>query len=421
MANHFPSVSWSRGASMYEINIRQYSVEGTFKAFQQHLPRLKNMGIDILWFMPITPISLDVRQGTLGSYYACSSYVEINPEFGTLNDFKALVVEAHSLGMKVIIDWVANHTGWDHEWTKTNKNYYLLDEQGNFTERNGWHDVIDLNYQNQHMRTAMIAAMQYWVNTCNIDGFRCDMAHLVPLDFWQEARTQCDALKPLFWLAECEDVQYHNVFDVTYAWEWMHVTEKFFQGNASLHHVFDVLHKYTQYPKDSRKLFFTTNHDENSWNGTEYEKFGDAAKAMAVFAATWSGMSLVYSGQENPNLKRLKFFDKDVIEWNQPLQLFDFYKTILQLSKSKVISLAETFILPTQHEGVMGYLRKHENEVVLVLLNFTGASKLQISVEHNWLNNKFVNAFSKLDYNFKQKEVFELQAYEYLVYATNNG
>ena len=142
---------------------------------------------------------------------------------------------------------------------------------------------------------------------------------------------------------------------------------------------------------------------------------------MAVFAATWSGMPLVYSGQENPNLKRLKFFDKDVIEWNQPLQLFDFYKTILQLSKSKVISLAETFILPTQHEGVMGYLRKHENEVVLVLLNFTGASKLQISVEHNWLNNKFVNAFSKLDYNFKQKEVFELQAYEYLVYATNNG
>jgi glycosidase len=259
------------------------------------------------------------------------------------------------------------------------------------------------------------------VNTCNIDGFRCDMAHLVPLDFWQEARTQCDALKPLFWLAECEDVQYHNVFDVTYAWEWMHVTEKFFQGNASLHHVFDVLHKYTQYPKDSRKLFFTTNHDENSWNGTEYEKFGGAAKVMAVFAATWSGMPLVYSGQENPNLKRLKFFDKDVIEWNQPLQLFDFYKTILQLSKSKVISLAETFILPTQHEGVMGYLRKHENEVVLVLLNFTGASKLQISVEHNWLNNKFVNAFSKLDYNFKQKEVFELQAYEYLVYATNNG
>lgn len=418
MANHFKSVEWSTGAAMYEVNIRQFTEEGTFNAFQQHLPRLKNMGIDILWFMPITPISFEVRQGTLGSYYACSSYVKINPEYGTLNDFKELVKEAHSLGMKVIIDWVANHTGWDHEWTKTNKDYYLLDINGNFTERNGWHDVIDLNFENKALRQEMIQAMKHWVATCNIDGFRCDMAHLVPLDFWQEARLQCDALKPLFWLAECEHVEYHNVFDVTYAWEWMHITEKYFQGNASLNHIYDVLHKYTQYPKDSRKLLFTTNHDENSWNGTEYEKFGDSANVLAVFTTTWSGMPLVYSGQENPNLKRLKFFDKDVIEWNKNLQLFDFYKTILKLSKSKAIALGETFILPSNHNNVMAFFRKYEDEVVLVLLNLSNNSKINITVEHDWLMQKFGNVFSQLSYTFKRKENFELQANEYLIYAT---
>lgn len=417
MANHFPSVNWAIGASLYEANIRQYTVEGTFAEFQKHLPRLKAMGIDIIWLMPITPISIEVRQGTLGSYYACSSYVKINAEYGTLNDFKSLIDEAHELGLKVIIDWVANHTGWDHHWTKEHSDWYEKDAAGNFTEENGWHDVIDLDYSNNNMRKAMIEAMQYWVKECDIDGFRCDMAHLVPLDFWNEARIACDNIKKLFWLAECENVEYHNVFDVTYAWEWMHVTEKYFQGNASLNHVYDVLHKYSQYPKDSKKLFFTTNHDENSWNGTEYEKYGNAAKAMAVLTTTLNGMPLVYSGQENPNTKRLKFFDKDVIEWNSKLQLHDFYKAILTLHKSKAIAEGEMFNLPTNHEHVMAFLRKKELEVVLVILNFCGEGKIKIQVNHEWLNGNFSNVFSGLKYTLKQNEIFELQGYEYLVYC----
>ncbi len=416
MANHFPSVTWALGASIYEVNIRQYTVEGTFAAFQKHLPRLKAMGIDIIWLMPITPISVEVRQGTLGSYYACSSYVEINPEYGTLHDFKSLVDEAHDLGLRIIIDWIANHTGWDHHWTKENSDWYEKDAAGNFTEENGWHDVIDLDYTNANMRNAMIEAMQYWVKACDIDGFRCDMAHLVPLDFWNEARVACDNLKKLFWLAECENVAYHNVFDVTYAWEWMHVTEKYFQGNATLNHVYDVLHKYSQYPKDSKKLYFTTNHDENSWNGTEYEKYGHAAKAMAVLTTTLNGMPLVYSGQENPNNKRLKFFDKDVIEWNYQLQLYDFYKAILTLHKSKAIAEGEMFNLPTNHLHVMAFLRKKEQEVVLVILNFSGEGKIKIEVNHEWLNGNFSNVFSGLKYTLKQNEIFELQGYEYLVY-----
>ena len=416
MANHFPTVAWATGASMYEVNIRQYTPEGTFAAFQKHLPRLKAMGVDIIWLMPITPISIEVRQGTLGSYYACSSYVKINPEYGALNNFKSLIEEAHELGLKVIIDWVANHTGWDHHWTKEHSDWYEKDAAGNFTEENGWHDVIDLDYSNHNMRKAMIEAMQYWVKECNIDGFRCDMAHLVPLDFWNDARKQCDTIKKLFWLAECENVEYHNVFDVTYAWEWMHVTEKYFQGNASLNHVYDVLHKYSQYPKDSKKLYFTTNHDENSWNGTEYEKYGNAAKAMAVLTATLNGMPLVYSGQENPNHKRLKFFDKDVIGWNNKLQLHDFYKTILYLHKSNAVASGEMFSLPTNHEHVMAFFRRKENEVVLVLLNFSADTKIKINVQHEWLQGNFKNVFSNLMYSFKSNETFELQAYEYLVY-----
>jgi glycosidase len=416
MANHFPTVPWATGASMYEVNIRQYTPEGTFSAFLQHLPRLRDMGIDILWLMPITPISVLARQGSLGSYYACSSYTKINPAYGTLADFKTLVDEAHQLGFKVIIDWVANHTGHDHEWTKGHPDWFMQDEAGNFTERNGWKDVIDLNYSNNHMRKAMIEAMEFWVKDYNIDGFRCDMAHLVPLDFWQEARLACDGVKPLFWLAECEVMQYHNVFDVSYAWEWMHVTQKYFQGNASLSHVYDVLHKYSQYPKDSKKLFFTTNHDENSWNGSEYEKYGQAAKAMAVFAATWNGMPLVYSGQESPNRKRLKFFDKDLIEWHQPLQLHDFYKVLLSLHKTKAVAEGETFILPTHNPDVMAYLRRKGKEVVLVILNLGSNNGLLISLEHEWLQGSFSNSFSGLSFAFDAKEVFELQAYEYLVY-----
>lgn len=418
MAIHFSTVSWATGINIYEVNIRQYTTEGTFAAFEQHLPRLRNMGVDMLWLMPITPISLVKRQGALGSYYACSSYTLINNEFGTLDDFKHLVQTAHELGFKIIIDWVANHTGCDHAWTVEHPDWYVKDADGNFTEINGWQDVIDLNFSNYNMRAALIEAMQYWIKECDIDGFRCDMAHLVPLDFWKDARTACDAVKPLFWLAECEVMEYHNVFDVSYAWQWMHPSEQYVKGNTGLNSVYDVLHTYSQYPQGAKKLFFTSNHDENSWTGTEYEKYGNAAKAMAVFTCTWNGVPLIYSGQESPNKKRLKFFDKDLIEWNKPLQLHDFYKTLLTLHKSAAIAEGETFILPNNNTDVMAYLRRKDNEVVLVILNMTAKDRIEFSVEHDWLMHEFSNVFSGLTYSFNRKEIFELQAYEYLIYKS---
>ena len=180
----FSAVPWSLNTSIYEINLRQYTEAGTFVAFQEHLPRLRDMGVGILWFMPITPISIKKRLGTLGSYYACSDYTSTNPEFGTVQDFASLVREAHRLGFKVIIDWVANHTGWDHHWVDTNPGFYKKNAAGEFYDSHGWEDVIDLNYYDHAMRREMVNAMRFWVETCEIDGFRCDMAHLVPLDCW---------------------------------------------------------------------------------------------------------------------------------------------------------------------------------------------------------------------------------------------
>jgi glycosidase len=416
MANHFDTISWAKNAVIYEVNIRQYTPEGTFKAFENHLQRIANMGINIIWLMPITPISLQNRQGTLGSYYACSSYTKINPEFGNEANFASLVAKAHSLGLKIIVDWVANHTGCDNEWTITNKDYYALDNENNFTERNGWKDVFDLNYNNINMQNAMINAMQYWVKTFDIDGFRCDMAHLVSLEFWAIARTQIDATKKLFWLAETETDNYNNVFDVTYAWAWMHASEDLRKKEQLMHNMYNVLHNYSQQPKGSKKMLFTANHDENSWNGTEYLKYGKAAKAFAVFTFTWqNSMPLIYSGQEAANKKQLHFFDKDEIIWQNPPVLQNFYTTLSQLHATEIITNGSLFILPTAN-NICAFLRILNNEKILIILNFSDADQQKVSISHPNIFGNFINIFSQLSYTFSETETFELMGGDYLVF-----
>jgi glycosidase len=259
--------------------------------------------------MPITPIAVKNRKGTMGSQYACSDYTAINPEFGTEQEFKNFVQQAHNMGFKVIIDWVANHTGWDHVWTKSHPNYYKRDTATNdFQIASGMDDIIELDYANPLLRKAMIEAMKYWVVNCDIDGFRCDLAFWVELDFWLEARTALEKTKTLFWLAENDGIEhpeYYQAFDACYTWTWMHRTEEFYKKRWHLDSLIDVLHQYDQTGNDqSIKLWFTSNHDENSWNGTEYEKYGDAVKALTVFSFTWDGIPLIYSGQELPNKKR---------------------------------------------------------------------------------------------------------------------
>ena len=425
MDDRFPVTGWAKGSNIYEVNVRQYTPEGTFRAFAAHLPRLQQMGVEIIWFMPLTAISVLKRLGTLGSYYAASNYTAINPEFGNLNDFKSVVQQAHNLGLKVLIDWVANHTGWDHHWTMEHPEFYKKNTLGEFFDSHGWEDVIDLDYSNEGLRVEMIKAMSFWINETGIDGFRCDMAHLVPLDFWRRARTEIGNIKKdLFWLAETEDVVYTLAFDAVYAWELLHTMEKLYRGESTLEQVNDVLNKYSdRFPADGIHLAFTSNHDENSHSGSEYERMGNAAKAFAVLTATWKNcMPLVYSGQELPNKKRLLFFEKDVIEWTGTCWLHDFYKSLLNLHRNNPAlhtateGNVTTRLQSNVNNNILAYTRQMSNDQVLVILNLSAENSIKAHIENPLLQGNYKSAFTGFDYIFSGNETFELNAWDYLVY-----
>ncbi len=306
-------------------------------------------------------------------------------------------------------------------WMKKHPEWYKKDEHNNFTEANGWVDVIDLDYNSKDMRAAMIAAMKFWITEAEIDGFRCDMAHLVPLDFWIEARTACDQLKPLYWLAETDTEEYLQVFDASYAWEWMMDSAALVKHRMTTEKMMSVLMKYVNQCSDhSQKLMFTSNHDENSWNGTEYEKYGDAARAFAVFTNTWRGIPLIYSGQELPNYKRLQFFDKDEIEWtdNKPL-LHDFYKTLFEFRKRcRVFHCGADFIkLDTGHDhNIVAYICKDGDHKALMLFNFSDADRVRFTISHEELEGRFQNIFSLLQFDFSKTLSFEMEHWQYIVY-----
>ncbi len=369
--SHSPSIlPFLRRSTIYEVNIRQFSEKGDFATFQAHLPRLQAMGVDIIWLMPIHPIGKINRKGSLGSYYSSRDFFEINPEFGSKADFQALVEAVHRLGMKIIIDWVANHAAWDNQWTLTHPEYFVRDHQGNFLSPYDWSDVIQIDHQNESAHDALRSAMCYWVQTFDIDGFRADLAHLTPLHFWLKARKQTEAIKPnLIWLAETEDSAYYQAFDITYAWKWMHQTEDVCKRQLGVHPLITCLQAESQkHPAQALQLYFTTNHDENSWNGTEYEKYGQHAKALAVFSFTYiDAVPLIYNGQEIPNYKRLQFFDKDHLEWSSNIILSDFYRTLSQLHK-RISSLASCRIM-TFHDQVLTYQRGKGPGSVIVFLN----------------------------------------------------
>ena len=416
---------WKHTTNIYEVNVRQYTKEGTFKAFEKEMPRLKNMGVKTLWFMPITPIAQLNKKGSMGSQYAAADYTSINPEFGTMEDFKHMVNEAHRLGFKVIIDWVANHTGWDHVWTKTHPEFYLKDPDGSFHKASGMDDIIELDYSNKEMRLAMIDAMKFWITETDIDGFRCDLASWVEVDFWQQARPEVEKVKPLFWLGEFDEIEspdYGKVFDASYSWKWMHKSADYYKNNESIQSLKDLLIQYSQIGDSSMRAWFTTNHDENSWNGTEYEKYGDITLPMAVFSATWNGVPLLYSGQELPNMKRLEFFEKDVIEWTKELKMADFNKTLLSLKSSNPAlrggdSAVSTYILNTSaNDKIFAYLRKNGKDEVLVLLNMS-KEPVNFSVEDAQVAGKFNNVFTKAAKDFSVNKSFEFKVSDYAVFV----
>ena len=416
----FSSPSFLKKSNIYEVNIRQYTAEGTFNAFASHLPRLKDMGVEILWFMPIHPIGNIKRKGILGSYYSIKDHKGVNPEFGSEDDFRNLIKIVHNSGMKIILDWVANHTAWDHVWTKSNPEYFVHDEAGNFKSPYDWDDVIQINHADENEQAAMTDAMGYWVTDFYIDGFRADLAHLTPLKFWKDARSKLTPLKnDLIWLAETEEPSYHEAFDISYTWKWMHATEKYIKKEITLKNCLNVLNEYkNDFPVNALRLFFTSNHDENSWNGTEYEKYGSLAKALAVFSCTYPGVPLVYSGQELPNNKRLKFFEKDTIEWGESFQLHDFYKTLFALRKrNKAVSASTDVTIISVAESlknVLVYNLTKDEDQVYVFLNFSTGS-ISSDIHLNNSTGKYKNIFTEEFFELNNTFKFEAPAHGYTI------
>ncbi len=424
MNSHFESVGWAHTTNIYEVNLRQYTEEGTFTAFAKHLPRLKNMGVHTLWLMPVQPIGILNRKGVMGSYYSISDFTTVNPEYGIIDDFKSLVIQAQEMGFKIIIDWVANHTSWDHVWTKTNPDFFSKDEQGNFRPPfPDWADVIDLNFENTDLWLAMIDVMKFWVTHFNIDGFRCDMAHLVPLDFWKTARRALDKEKKLFWLAETEEPNYHEAFDASYTWEFLHVMEAYWKKETTIQGLDAVLYRYdSAFPKEAMRLFFTSNHDENSHSGSEYKRMGEAAKAFAVLSATWNGIPLIYSGQELPIYDSLKFFEKDPIKWTGENQLHDFYKKLLNLHsihpalRSADKHVTTYRIKTTDDENRFTYLRKNGFSEVLVILNLSEKNNIPFEIIDDRVSGEFKSLFKEVTIDFTNEKHFNLSAWESVVF-----
>ena len=313
---------WAYDAVIYEMNVRQYTPEGTLAAAAQHLPRLKELGTDVVWLMPIYPIGVKERKGTLGSYYAISDYCDVNPEFGTLADFDAFLDEAHKEGLKVILDWVANHTSPDAKWIDGKPlDWYERDSLGNTIVQYDWTDIAALNYDNEDMRHEMRESMRFWLDR-GIDGFRCDMACEVPMDFWKGT---IDSLRNefghIYMLAEGEDPQLHEAgFDASYSWELHHMLNAIAQGRSNADSLRNYLSRNVErFGEDAFRLMFTSNHDENSWAGTEFERMGDAAEVMAALTFTLpQGQPLIYTGQEVGFDHRFLFFEKDPISgWDE--------------------------------------------------------------------------------------------------------
>ncbi|WP_420149569.1 alpha-amylase family glycosyl hydrolase [Spirosoma sp.] len=385
-----PAPEWAQNATIYEVNTRQFSSAGNFKAIEEQLPRLKEMGVDIIWLMPIYPISQKNKKGTLGSPYAVADYKSVNPDYGTLADFKSLVNRAHALGLHVILDWVANHTGWDHVWTKEHPDWYtkingkmtspLDPKTGKPTD---WTDVVDLDYNNLDMRRAMVDAMQYWVKECGIDGYRCDVAGFVPNDFWTEVRPELDKVKTVFMLAEWEDEpgQFSSCFNMNYGWSMNNMLRAVAKGGTSATKI-DSLREANQkrFPRWYYQMLFTQNHDENTNNGTLTELFGPGADAFVVLTSTLEGMPLVYNGMESNLNKRLAFFEKDTINWGD-YGKSDFFKALLTLKHRNRalwngLAGGKAVKISTNHDDkIYAFYRQRDNDRVIVILNLSDTTQ----------------------------------------------
>ena len=386
---------WSRNAVIYEVNIRQYSDDGSVNSFAKQLPRLKDLGVDILWMMPIHPISKQDRKGKLGSYYSVADYTAFNPEFGTIDQFKEMVKKAHAQGMKVILDWVPNHSGRDNKWVTEHPDWYEKDSLGNMVGVYDWTDVYVFDYSNPEMRKGMIDAMKFWLTEVGVDGFRCDVAMEVPTDFWDEARPQLQAVKPeLFMLAEASVPELQkNGFDMGYNWPMKDLFSAIaatsgqytFKGTDGKVKEFPETHataidkllaeQAAEYPKDTYLMNMVTNHDLNSWEGTEFDRLGNLIGAFAVLSYTLPGMPMLYTGQETGMNRAFEFFEKDKApQWEPRNEYFTFYQKLNGLKHNQKALAAgleggELVSYATASPDLYIFSREKDNSKVVVLTN----------------------------------------------------
>ncbi|MBZ5548477.1 MAG: alpha-glucosidase C-terminal domain-containing protein [Acidobacteriia bacterium] len=417
---------WSKNAIIYQINTRQFTPEGTFRAAEKQLPRLKELGVAIVWLMPIHRIGGKNRKGTLGSPYAVQDYYSVNPEFGTLDDLKHFVDAAHQLHMYVILDWVANHTAWDNVLVSQHAEWYMRDWKGDFTPTPwwDWSDIINLDYSHEGLRKYMTDALKYWVREANIDGYRCDVAGFVPADFWNNARKELDAIKPVFMLAEWESRDLHaEAFDMTYAWSWYDAVHEITTGKKKdLGGLFGYYSwNQSAYPPDIMRMTFVSNHDKNAWDGTEFEQFGKGVEAAMVLSAVGEGMPLIYNGQEAGNTKRLKFFEKDPIVWRTHPN-GDLYKKLVALKKKNTAlwnahwgatMIAVTNSVPSK---VFSFVRRNETDKVFAVINFSDQPQT-VTFKESLYHGRYTDYFGGQSVELDASTKLSLRPWGYQVFV----
>ena len=400
------NVNQIKDGVIYEANIRQYSESGKFEDFTKDIYKLKDLGVKIIWLMPIHPISKTNRKGTLGSYYSISDYKAVNPEFGNKNDLDELIKEAHKHDMLVILDWVANHTGWDHKWIKNKPDYYTKNENGEITdpinpstgESWGWTDVADLNFDNMEMQNEMIEAMEYWVKEYEIDGYRLDAAHSCPASFWKKSIERLKKIKNVLMLAESDG--YHTggfelieLFDMSYNWSGHHVLNRIYKKeNNSEDLKLNINRNLNDYSSKHVLMNFTSNHDENTWAGTVFDRYGDGAKTFAALTYFLPGIPLIYNGQEYGLNKRLEFFEKDFITKKQS-DFYEFYSNLNSLKKENNIldidSEIKFEIIETNNKNLICYKRTKNNDSMYFVAN--------LSEESQEINTEFSETLKSLN------------------------
>lgn len=426
-----PAPDWAKNATIYEVNIRQFSPQGTFKAVEAQLARLKELGIDIVWLMPIFPTTHPKNPGAPGSIYTITDYQSVNPEYGTMADFKSLVKRAHALGLRVILDWVPSHTGNDHPWLQQHPDWYLK-AHGKVTapidpltgKPAFWPDAAGLDYSNPALRKAMTEAMQFWVKEYDIDGYRCNVAGYVPNSFWATLRPALDKIKTVFMLAEWEDdpEQFKACFNMNYGWA-MHSRMKAIAEGARPANSLDTLREANQkrFPSWYYQMLFTQNHDENTNNGTLEESFGPGADAFVVLCSTLEGMPLVYNGMEANLNKRLSLFEKDTIAWGN-YSKSDFFKTLLTLKHRNRalwngLAGGPAIKIITDHDDkVYAFHRQHESDQVVVVLNLSETPQT-CRLEGDGYAGMYTEIFSHQQVELKPQTVLTLKPWEYRVFT----